>query len=134
MCACGQRGCLETLASGSALARLWPQGSVNGRAPRAGELFAAAEAGDSAARRAAERIARIEDRIARREERAARSPQSVNRYMVEQMESARRRAESMRARYGIERNPENAAIKQQTKELSASLKSIDDRLAKLGVA
>lgn len=56
VCACGQRGCLETLASGSALARLWPEGSVNGRAPRAGELFAAAEAGDSAARRAAERI------------------------------------------------------------------------------
>ncbi|UYN83390.1 MAG: ROK family protein [Microcella sp.] len=56
VCACGQRGCLETLASGSALARLWPEGSVDGRAPRAGELFAAAEAGDAAAVRAAERI------------------------------------------------------------------------------
>lgn len=56
VCACGQRGCLETLASGSALARLWPEGSVDGRAPRAGELFAAALAGDRAAGHAAERI------------------------------------------------------------------------------
>lgn len=56
LCACGQRGCLETLASGSALARLWPDGIVDGRPPLARELFAAAEAGDPAARRAADRI------------------------------------------------------------------------------
>ncbi len=56
LCPCGQRGCLETLASGSALARLWPEGSIDGRAPRAGELFAAASEGDPAATRAAERI------------------------------------------------------------------------------
>ena len=56
LCACGQRGCLETLASGSALARLWPEGVVGGRPPRASELFAAAETGALAAQRAADRI------------------------------------------------------------------------------
>ena len=56
LCACGQRGCLETLASGSALARLWPEGVVDGRPPLARELFAAAETGAPAAKRAAERI------------------------------------------------------------------------------
>lgn len=45
LCPCGQRGCLETLASGSALARLWPEGDG---AP-AGALFDAAERGDERA-------------------------------------------------------------------------------------
>jgi len=44
-CGCGQRGCLETVASGSALASAWP--SVDG--PPAQELFAAAEAGNARA-------------------------------------------------------------------------------------
>ncbi|WP_353807284.1 ROK family protein [Agromyces sp. SYSU T00194] len=44
-CACGQRGCLETIASGSALARRWP--TASGHA--APELFAAAERGDARA-------------------------------------------------------------------------------------
>ncbi|MGO4359215.1 ROK family protein [Terrabacter sp. RAF57] len=43
-CTCGQVGCLETVASGSALARLWP---VAGR--RATNPFAAAAAGDALA-------------------------------------------------------------------------------------
>ncbi|WP_020141690.1 ROK family protein [Terracoccus sp. 273MFTsu3.1] len=43
-CTCGQIGCLETVASGSALARLWP---VAGR--RARDPFAAAAAGDALA-------------------------------------------------------------------------------------
>ena len=46
ICRCGQRGCLETLASGSAIAAAWP--SSNGLAPAAA-LFAAASAGDCAA-------------------------------------------------------------------------------------
>ncbi len=42
LCSCGQRGCLETTASGSALARLWPyDGEHRGQA-----LFSAADAGD----------------------------------------------------------------------------------------
>ena len=45
-CACGQTGCLETLASGSAVARLWPTRHSH----PAHELFAAAEAGDERAR------------------------------------------------------------------------------------
>lgn len=45
VCTCGQRGCLETLASGSAIARMWP---TDGRLP-ARELFDAADAGDDAA-------------------------------------------------------------------------------------
>ena len=40
-CGCGQRGCLETLASGSAIARMWP---TDGALP-AKELFDAADAG-----------------------------------------------------------------------------------------
>lgn len=41
-CGCGQRGCIETLASGSAVARMWPS-----KAPLpAFELFDAADAGD----------------------------------------------------------------------------------------
>lgn len=51
-CPCGQRGCLETLASGSAIARLWPDAS----SPTAHALFTAADAGDAAARVAAERV------------------------------------------------------------------------------
>ncbi len=44
-CPCGQRGCLELVASGSSLARLWP--TSDGRPASA--LFAAAAAGDSRA-------------------------------------------------------------------------------------
>lgn len=43
-CTCGQVGCLETIASGSALARLWPAGAATVADP-----FAAATAGDTAA-------------------------------------------------------------------------------------
>jgi glucokinase len=43
-CACGQVGCLETLASGSALARMWTPPPGGGRDP-----FAAALAGDEVA-------------------------------------------------------------------------------------
>jgi predicted NBD/HSP70 family sugar kinase len=43
-CTCGQVGCLETVASGSALARLWPPARGGGRDP-----FAAAAAGDATA-------------------------------------------------------------------------------------
>ena len=45
VCQCGQRGCLETIASGSALAAAWPSGDV----PPAQALFAAARAGDPSA-------------------------------------------------------------------------------------
>jgi glucokinase len=45
LCQCGQRGCLETVASGSALAAAWPSGDV----PAAQALFAAADAGEPAA-------------------------------------------------------------------------------------
>jgi glucokinase len=45
LCRCGQRGCLETIASGSALAAAWPSGDR----PAAQALFAAAAAGDPAA-------------------------------------------------------------------------------------
>ncbi len=44
-CACGQRGCLETVASGSAVARLWPTDSPH----PAPDLFDAAERGDARA-------------------------------------------------------------------------------------
>ncbi|RAX44715.1 ROK family protein [Arthrobacter sp. AQ5-06] len=47
-CVCGQVGCLETLASGSALARMWTPPPGGGRDP-----FAAALAGDEQARSAA---------------------------------------------------------------------------------
>ncbi|MGB0101116.1 MAG: ROK family protein [Nocardioides sp.] len=43
LCECGQRGCLETIASGSALAAAWP---ATGEAPPAQSLFAAAQSGD----------------------------------------------------------------------------------------
>jgi predicted NBD/HSP70 family sugar kinase len=45
VCSCGQRGCLETIASGSAIARMWP---TDGALP-ATELFDAADAGDERA-------------------------------------------------------------------------------------
>ena len=54
VCQCGQRGCLETIASGSALAAAWPSGDV----PPAQALFAAARAGDPAAIGARDRFAR----------------------------------------------------------------------------
>jgi glucokinase len=44
-CTCGQRGCLETIASGSALAASWPSDGT----PPAQALFAAARTGDPAA-------------------------------------------------------------------------------------
>lgn len=44
-CPCGQRGCLEAIASGSALARQWPTDDPS----PASALFAAAAAGDPAA-------------------------------------------------------------------------------------
>ena len=40
-CVCGQRGCLETVASGGAVDRLWPHGN-----PAMPDLIAAAERGD----------------------------------------------------------------------------------------
>jgi predicted NBD/HSP70 family sugar kinase len=45
-CGCGQRGCLETIASGAALARIWP--ASNGL-PAARDLFARAAAGEAPA-------------------------------------------------------------------------------------
>ncbi|GAB3404505.1 ROK family protein [Schumannella luteola] len=51
-CPCGQRGCLELSASGSAVARLWP--SDDPKPVRA--LFAAAEAGDERALAVRERL------------------------------------------------------------------------------
>ena len=55
-CQCGQRGCLEMVASGRALAEAWPPagsdaptGRENGGAPPAQALFAAAAAGDARA-------------------------------------------------------------------------------------
>jgi glucokinase len=53
LCQCGQRGCLETVASGSALAAAWPSGVV----PPAQALFAAAQSGDPAAVEARDRFA-----------------------------------------------------------------------------
>ncbi|GAA4266494.1 ROK family protein [Frondihabitans peucedani] len=50
VCACGQRGCLETTASGGAIARLWP----SEHAYPAQALFAAAAAGDAEAVRVRE--------------------------------------------------------------------------------
>lgn len=49
-CSCGQDGCLETMASGSALRRLWPR--------PARELFPAAAGGDEAARSVVATLAR----------------------------------------------------------------------------
>ncbi|MFP3712918.1 ROK family protein [Puerhibacterium sp. TATVAM-FAB25] len=54
LCACGQRGCLELYASGSAVAALWP---ARGGRPAPVELFEAAAAGDAAAAAARDRYA-----------------------------------------------------------------------------
>ena len=53
LCQCGQHGCLETIASGSALAAAWPSGDV----PPAQALFAAAQDGDPQAIAARDRFA-----------------------------------------------------------------------------
>src|SRR6478609_504655 len=53
LCQCGQRGCLETVASGSALAAAWPSGDV----PPAQAIFAAAQSGDPLAIDARSRFA-----------------------------------------------------------------------------
>lgn len=53
-CACGQRGCLELYASGSAVAALWPP---RGGRPAPVALFEAAAAGDAAAAAARDRYA-----------------------------------------------------------------------------
>lgn len=59
-CQCGQRGCLETLASGSALATAWPSGDV----PAAQALFTAAEGGDEHARAVRDRfVAGVADAV-----------------------------------------------------------------------
>jgi glucokinase len=47
VCECGQRGCLEVLASGAAIAARWPSG--DGEITAAASLLAAAEAGDPGA-------------------------------------------------------------------------------------
>ena len=54
VCRCGQRGCLEAVAAGPAIARAWPKGA-SGTAATA--LFAAAAEGDAAAGKVAGRIA-----------------------------------------------------------------------------
>jgi predicted NBD/HSP70 family sugar kinase len=54
VCRCGQRGCLEAVAAGPAIARAWPRGAT-GTAATA--LFAAAAGGDAAAVKVAGRIA-----------------------------------------------------------------------------
>lgn len=51
-CGCGQRGCLETVASGSAIARMWPS---EAELP-ARELFDRADAGDAEGIRVRERF------------------------------------------------------------------------------
>src|SRR5690606_6776018 len=51
-CPCGQHGCLELYASGSALARMWP--TTDPQPVRA--LFTAADAGDEVAGRVRERF------------------------------------------------------------------------------
>jgi predicted NBD/HSP70 family sugar kinase len=52
LCPCGQRGCLELMASGSAVARQWP--TDDPKPVRA--LFAAADAGDAVALQVRERL------------------------------------------------------------------------------
>jgi predicted NBD/HSP70 family sugar kinase len=53
VCRCGQRGCLETVAAGPAIARAWPGGDPDVAATA---LFAAAASGDPAAQKVAARI------------------------------------------------------------------------------
>ena len=57
MCPCGQCGCLEAVASGSAIARAWPVESLDAIETPAAALFRSAAAGDPAARRVRTRIA-----------------------------------------------------------------------------
>jgi glucokinase len=58
VCQCGQRGCLETIASGRALAEAWhPAGSPGGDVPPAQAVFAAAAAGDPRAVEVRDRFA-----------------------------------------------------------------------------
>ncbi len=52
LCPCGQRGCLELMASGSAIARQWPTDHPQ----PAQHLFEAADAGEESARRVRERL------------------------------------------------------------------------------
>jgi glucokinase len=54
LCSCGQRGCLELRASGSALSAAWP---AEGEVPPAEALFAAAAAGNPKAVAARDRFA-----------------------------------------------------------------------------
>ena len=54
LCSCGQRGCLELRASGSALSAAWP---AQGEVPPAAALFAAAAAGNPEAVAARDRFA-----------------------------------------------------------------------------
>lgn len=53
VCPCGQRGCLETFASGPAIGRAWPRTPAE---PAANALFSAVAAGDPAAATVANRI------------------------------------------------------------------------------
>lgn len=59
-CGCGQVGCLETVASGLALARLWPQPATGPSRPAATQPdpFAAARSGDAAAAVAVDTVVR----------------------------------------------------------------------------
>jgi predicted NBD/HSP70 family sugar kinase len=61
MCPCGQRGCLEAVASGSAIARAWPVGNrpehESASESPAAALFRSAADGDREARRVRTRIA-----------------------------------------------------------------------------
>ncbi len=54
VCRCGQRGCLEAVAAGPAIARAWPRGAAGSAATA---LFSAAAEGDAAAQKVAGRIA-----------------------------------------------------------------------------
>jgi glucokinase len=47
LCECGQRGCLEAVASGSAIARRWSGGDGEGASSAVADLFAAAARGDT---------------------------------------------------------------------------------------
>jgi predicted NBD/HSP70 family sugar kinase len=53
LCRCGQRGCLETVAAGPAIARDWPAGAGE---EAASALFSAAAGGDASAQSIVERI------------------------------------------------------------------------------
>jgi len=55
LCECGQRGCLEAVASGTAIAKRWP--SADGAASAASALLAAAAAGDGVAAEVRDEVA-----------------------------------------------------------------------------